>query len=44
LTLALDVVDRQVIEPNDGSYQVVDGLEWPAWLIADGAAASSEAV
>jgi hypothetical protein len=44
LTLALDAVDRQVIEPHYGSYQVVDGLEWPAWLIADGADASSEAV
>jgi hypothetical protein len=44
LTLALDAVDRQVIEPYYGTYQVVDGLDWPAWLIADGADASSEAV
>lgn len=44
LTLALDAVDRQVIDPYYGTYQVVDGLEWPAWLIADGADASSELV
>jgi hypothetical protein len=44
LTLALEAVDRQVIESNYGTHQVVDGLEWPAWLIADGADASSEAV
>jgi hypothetical protein len=44
MTLALEAVDRQVIEPFYGTYQVVDGLEWPAWLIADGADASSEAI
>ena len=44
LTLALDAVDRQVIEPYYGTHQVVDGLQWPAWLIADGADASSEAI
>jgi hypothetical protein len=44
MTLALDAVGRQVIEPYYGTYQVVDGLDWPAWLIADGADASSEAV
>jgi hypothetical protein len=33
-----------VLQRHDGQTQVVDGLAWPAWLIADGADASSEAV
>jgi len=44
LDLALDALDRQVLDPRYGTYQVVDGLRWPAWLIVDGADASSEAL
>jgi hypothetical protein len=44
LDLALDALDRQVLDPKYGTYQVVDGLRWPAWLIVDGADASSEAL
>jgi hypothetical protein len=44
LELALDAVDRQVLDPRYGTWQVVDGLRLPAWLIVDGADASSEAV
>jgi hypothetical protein len=44
LELALDALDRQVLDPRYGTYQVVDGLRWPAWLIVDGADASSEAL
>jgi len=43
MTLALDAVDRQVLT-RYGTYNVVDGLRWPAWLIVDGADATSEAV
>ena len=43
MNLALDAVDRQVLN-RYGTYQTVDGLERPAWLIADGADASAEAV
>src|SRR6266545_522750 len=44
LGLALDALDRQVLDPKYGTWQVVDGLRWPAWLIVDGADASSEAL
>jgi hypothetical protein len=44
LDLALDALDRQVLDPRFGTYQTVDGLRWPAWLIVDGADASSEAL
>lgn len=44
LDLAIAAVGRQVLSPHDGQTQVVDGLAWPAWLIADRADASSEAV
>src|SRR6266508_2119542 len=44
LDLALDALDRRVLDPRFGTYQVVDGLRWPAWLIVDGADASSEAL
>jgi len=44
LGLALDALDRQVLDPRYGTYQVADGLRWPAWLIVDGADASSEAL
>lgn len=43
MELALDAVDRQVLT-RYGTYQTVDGLQRPAWLIADGADASAEAV
>lgn len=44
LELAIDAVERQVLEPRYGTWQTVDGLRWPAWLIVDGADASSEAI
>lgn len=44
LDLAIAAVDRQVLQPEYGQTVTVDGLEWPAWLIAEGADASSEAV
>jgi hypothetical protein len=44
LELSLDALDRQVLDPRYGSYLTVDGLRLPAWLIVDGADASSEAV
>jgi hypothetical protein len=44
LELSLDALDRQVLDPNYGRYLTVDGLRLPAWLIVDGADASSEAV
>lgn len=43
LDLALDAVDRQVLV-RYGTYRLFDGARFPAWLIADGADASSEAV
>ncbi|WP_426562107.1 hypothetical protein ACPPVT_16455 [Angustibacter sp. McL0619] len=43
LTLALDAVERQDLSTY-GQWQVVDGLRWPSWLIADGADISSEAI
>jgi hypothetical protein len=43
LNLALDALDRQVLV-NYGSYRLLDGAQMPAWLIVDGADASSEAV
>lgn len=43
LDLALDALDRQVLV-RYGTYRVLDGAEVPAWLIVDGADASSEAV
>ena len=44
LELAIGAVDRQVLRPRYGRYHTVDGLRWPAWLIADGADATSEAL
>ena len=44
LELSLDALDRQVLDPRYGSFLTVDGLRLPAWLIVDGADASSEAV
>ncbi|HTZ42614.1 MAG TPA: hypothetical protein VMB79_02035 [Jatrophihabitans sp.] len=43
LDLAIGAVDREVLV-RYGQYQEVDGLRLPAWLIADGGDASSEAV
>ncbi len=43
MQLSIDAVQREVLVDH-GTTQVVDGLDWPAWLIADGADASSEAV
>jgi hypothetical protein len=44
MKLSVGAVDRQVLEDKYGTYLTVDGLRWPAWLITDGADASSEAV
>ncbi len=43
MELALAALDRQVLT-RYGTYQTVDGLQRPAWLITDGADASAEAV
>ena len=42
MNLALDALDRQVLV-RYGQYDLLDGLRVPAWLIVDGADASSEA-
>jgi len=44
IELSLGALDRQVLDPRYGTFQTVDGLRLPAWLIVDGADASSEAV
>lgn len=43
LDLAVGALDRQLLN-HYGTYQIVNGVKMPAWLIADGADASSEAV
>jgi hypothetical protein len=43
LDLAIAALDRQVLS-RYGEYQIVDGRRVPAWLVVDGADASSEAV
>jgi YD repeat-containing protein len=43
LDLALDALDREVLV-RYGTHRVLDGASLPAWLIVDGADASSEAV
>jgi hypothetical protein len=43
LDLALDALDREVLV-RYGSHRILDGASVPAWLIVDGADASSEAV
>jgi hypothetical protein len=43
LNLALDAVDRENLV-HYGSYTLFDGAQMPAWLINDGADASSEAI
>jgi hypothetical protein len=42
LDLAIGALDREVLT-RYGHYQIVDGLRMPAWLIVDGADATSEA-
>ena len=44
LDLALDAVDRQVLEPRYGQWLDIDGASVPAWLIVDGADATGEAL
>lgn len=43
LQLAVRALERQVLV-HEGRYQTVDGVRLPAWLIADGADATAEAV
>lgn len=43
MELAIGALDRQVLV-RYGTYQNVDGVRTPAWLIVDGADASAEAV
>ena len=43
MDLAVAAIDRQVLDA-DGRYLQIDGRRTPAWLIADGADASAEAV
>lgn len=43
LELAIDAVDRQVLD-RYGDYLHIDGERTPAWLIADGADATAEAM
>jgi hypothetical protein len=43
LLLALGAVERQDLK-NYGTWQTVDGLRWPSWLIADGADLTAEAM
>jgi hypothetical protein len=43
MSLALDALRRQVLE-SYGRFRVVDGRRAPAWLVADGADATAEAV
>jgi hypothetical protein len=43
LELAREALEREVLV-NYGTYRILDGLRVPAWLIVDGADASSEAI
>ena len=43
LELAVDAVDRQVLD-SYGEYLDIDGQQTPAWLVADGADATAEAI
>jgi hypothetical protein len=43
MELSIDAVDRQVLDAY-GDYLNIDGEQAPAWLIADGADASAEAI
>jgi hypothetical protein len=42
MELAIGALNRQVLDPNFGTFKTVDGLRWPAWLLVDGADASAE--
>ena len=43
MDLAVAALDRQVLDAY-GTFQVIDGVRTPAWLIADGGDATSEAM
>jgi len=43
IDLAIDAVDRQALD-SYGTYLDIDGQRTPAWLIADGADATAEAI
>jgi hypothetical protein len=44
MDLALAKLDAELVTPNSGRYNTLHGYLTPAWLIADGADASSEAL
>src|ERR1700694_1391456 len=44
MDLALAKLDAELVTPNSGQYHTLHGYQTPAWFIADGADASSEAL
>jgi hypothetical protein len=44
MDLALAKLDAELVAPNSGQYYTLHGYQTPAWFIADGADASSEAL
>jgi len=44
MDLALAKLDAELVTPNSGQYYTLHGYRTPAWFIADGADASSEAL
>ena len=44
MQLAMAKLDRELVGPNYGHYLTLHGYHTPAWLISDGADASSEAL
>ncbi|MEO6795732.1 MAG: hypothetical protein ABI401_07855 [Candidatus Dormibacter sp.] len=44
MDLALAKLDAELVTPNSGQYQTLHGYKTPAWFIAAGADASSEAL
>ena len=44
MDLALARLDAELVTPNSGKYYTLHGYRTPAWFIADGADASSEAL
>ncbi len=44
MDLALGKLDAELVTPNSGQYHTLHGFQTPAWFIADGADASSEAL
>ena len=44
MDLALAKLDAELVAPNSGQYRTLHGYLTPAWFIADGADASSEAL